>query len=51
MKSVLLGCLAAVLLALVASQVLEIWQEPSATAYSTEGVRLGASDEFTDRTQ
>lgn len=40
MKSVLLGCLAAVLLALGASQMLEAWQVPAATAYSTEGVRL-----------
>lgn len=40
MKSVLLGCLIAVLLAFGASQMLEVWQVPAATAYSTEGVRL-----------
>lgn len=40
MKSVLLGCAVAVILAFAAYQLLETWQQPSAAAYSTEGVRL-----------
>lgn len=40
MKSVLLGCAVAAILAFAAHLVLEQWQQPSNAAYSTEGVRL-----------
>lgn len=40
MKSVLLGCIAAGLLAIGAFLVLDPAQTPASTAYSTEGVRL-----------
>jgi hypothetical protein len=40
MKSFLVGCAAAVVIAIGAAQVLDSYQESSAAAYTTSGVRL-----------
>ncbi len=40
MKAFLLACVCAVVIALVAVQGLNVFQEPVSTAFSTSGVRL-----------
>ena len=40
MKSFLIGCAAAIIIAVGAAMVLDRYQEPTATLYTTTGVRL-----------
>jgi len=42
MKTIIIACLAAIIIAIIGGVVLDSVQEPVAKAYSTSAVRLGA---------